>query len=543
MNKKVLYTAAALLMISTVSMPTFANSINATGNGVFSETQEVQQSLTCLQKISRVDSNQSNQEYTFSYEPTEKLRGYDNLSLSLDFSEGFQPEKLLCGQWKGNDGQIIVDIRYGDSQSEELFCKSRDAISLNSYHDIKELHLSLTDVESIEYYGFSDVKVEGTISADRQTKSVTVDARYTGYYNDEDGKHYETIASGKLETQCQYYTVSQPQISLSGQNIPFEGLFSTTCENVAGNGNLACQSYVVDVKCPPRAKIHTLQEPEFNGAACEIWVNGMARESTDGIVAIDENVDILQVKVIPESIEFSQTKALIINMQDTGENPADEVIEVKCMAVYGEDKETVTTQASAPIHFEGKKIIVEPPEPEEPDTPVQPSNPGNSSSDKPSHPSGSDLSQSSGGNGSVPQPDDTLTEAPLPVTKVVDFTGMNIQNAVVASNRRSVYDFTSGYSIQDDSDMIEDEDNNNSLYEFIDDGASTSISDDKEDVKDGTKSKTAALIENNEEKSSFLDSIIYNVKNSRMVQISLIAGGIIVTALVSLFFIWRNPKA
>ena len=313
------------------------------------------------------------QSYSLSYNGSEMTAGTG--ALTMEFGDGFQADNICVGDWNAYEGNIKVLITYHDANGSVSNYSSSYAensiVSVPSVVQGTVDSIQLTpDNDSLTSAVFQGVKVDGSINENEIGDTLTTTASYT--WNAADGTS-SVIGSANASMDCGVYRVAKPVLTASSSSVDYLGDLNLTVNGISGSGNYLPKSYRVTVNLSDRLFVDAISLPVFDHATYKLYVDGREQDIKDSRIYINTRVNKIELSIIPDIGDFSQTQDMVIETRNSTNADANESYSASVKAEYGNGAVAEAVSDLCSVHFVAAEIID--PEPEEPSEPVEPVDP------------------------------------------------------------------------------------------------------------------------------------------------------------------------
>lgn len=355
MQKKI---ARKIASITAVSLASGLITVPAGANA------DLTPNLQIMQKTEIISDEALDQSYQYDYQSDGNDQKFTQVETSWD--NAFVAKKLVVGDWKNYDGDVVVSILKDDGMEYQLQTTENAQVELSDYGEISSIKLQPAGEIANSDASMSGMVIDGDI--DMSQASDTVELKGT-IRESEDGENFtskvdETVSATVLKTS---YKIETPVWKTEQDKLSYGQTAKVTLDGLAGTGTAELSSYECQLIIPKGTEIEQIDLPEFEHATSTLFVDG--KEYTEGIITSDSKV-LLQICLEKDNnslieddnsqdednnspaYDFKQTKSLSLLLKNIQQDAKSEdvLIQAYVKAVYGDDQE-VKTEASQKIQL------------------------------------------------------------------------------------------------------------------------------------------------------------------------------------------------
>lgn len=355
MQKKI---ARKIASITAVSLASGLITVPAGANA------DLTPNLQIMQKTEIISDEALDQSYQYDYQSDGNDQKFTQVETSWD--NAFVAKKLVVGDWKNYDGDVVVSILKDDGMEYQLQTTENAQVELSDYGEISSIKLQPAGEIANSDASMSGMVIDGDI--DMSQASDTVELKGT-IRESEDGENFtskvdETVSATVLKTS---YKIETPVWKTEQDKLSYGQTAKVTLDGLAGTGTAELSSYECQLIIPKGTEIEQIDPPEFEHATSTLFVDG--KEYTEGIITSDSKV-LLQICLEKDNnslieddnsqdednnspaYDFKQTKSLSLLLKNIQQDAKSEdvLIQAYVKAVYGDDQE-VKTEASQKIQL------------------------------------------------------------------------------------------------------------------------------------------------------------------------------------------------
>ena len=332
MQKKI---ARKIASITAVSLASGLITVPAGANA------DLTPNLQIMQKTEIISDEALDQSYQYDYQSDGNDQKFTQVETSWD--NAFVAKKLVVGDWKNYDGDVVVSILKDDGMEYQLQTTENAQVELSDYGEISSIKLQPAGEIANSDASMSGMVIDGDI--DMSQASDTVELKGT-IRESEDGENFtskvdETVSATVLKTS---YKIETPVWKTEQDKLSYGQTAKVTLDGLAGTGTAELSSYECQLIIPKGTEIEQIDLPEFEHATSTLFVDG--KEYTEGIITSDSEDN------NSPAPDFKQTKSLSLLLKNIQQDAKSEdvLIQAYVKAVYGDDQE-VKTEASQKIQL------------------------------------------------------------------------------------------------------------------------------------------------------------------------------------------------
>lgn len=261
MQKKI---ARKIASITAVSLASGLITVPAGANA------DLTPNLQIMQKTEIISDEALDQSYQYDYQSDGNDQKFTQVETSWD--NAFVAKKLVVGDWKNYDGDVVVSILKDDGMEYQLQTTENAQVELSDYGEISSIKLQPAGEIANSDASMSGMVIDGDI--DMSQASDTVELKGT-IRESEDGENFtskvdETVSATVLKTS---YKIETPVWKTEQDKLSYGQTAKVTLDGLAGTGTAELSSYECQLIIPKGTEIEQIDLPEFEHATSTLFVD------------------------------------------------------------------------------------------------------------------------------------------------------------------------------------------------------------------------------------------------------------------------------
>lgn len=259
MQKKI---ARKIASITAVSLASGLITVPAGANA------DLTPNLQIMQKTEIISDEALDQSYQYDYQSDGNDQIFTQVETSWD--NAFVAKKLVVGDWKNYDGDVVVSILKDDGMEYQLQTTENAQVELSDYGEISSIKLQPAGEIANSDASMSGMVIDGDI--DMSQASDTVELKGT-IRESEDGENFtskvdETVSATVLKTS---YKIETPVWKTEQDKLSYGQTAKVTLDGLAGTGTAELSSYECQLIIPKGTEIEQIDLPEFEHATSTLF--------------------------------------------------------------------------------------------------------------------------------------------------------------------------------------------------------------------------------------------------------------------------------